>query len=188
MWLFLATEVLLFGGLLLAWLVCRHWHPSGFDSGGRETVLWIGTTNLALLITSSFVYSLGLGFIEEGQPRRLVQCCWITAGIGLLFLLLKLFEWHIDLSEHLFPAGPFKLQGAEAGGARLFWTFYFIATGLHAAHMMAGIGLVGWVGREAGKGAYSATWHTPVEVVGLYWGFVDIVWIVLYPMIYLMGR
>jgi len=188
MWLFLATEALLFGGLLLAWVVSRHWQQSSFDAGGRETVLWIGTINLALLITSSFVYSTGLGSIEGGQPRRLIQCCWMTAGIGLLFLLLKFYEWHIDLSEHLFPAGPFKLHGAEAGGARLFWTFYFVATGLHAAHMTAGIGLVLWVARQARRGAYSAAWHTTVEVVGLYWSFVDMVWIVLYPMIYLVGR
>jgi cytochrome c oxidase subunit 3 len=188
MWLFLATEALLFGGLLLAWVVSRHWQQSSFDAGGRETVLWIGTTNLALLITSSFVYSLGVGFIELNQPRRLIQCCWLTVGIGLVFLLLKFYEWHIDISEHLFPAGPFKLHGTEAGGARLFWTFYFVATGLHAAHMTVGIGLVGWVARQARRGAYSAAWHTPVEVVGLYWSFVDIVWIVLYPMIYLVGR
>jgi cytochrome c oxidase subunit III len=188
MWLFLVTEALLFGGLLLSWVVSRHWQPAGFDAGGRETVLWIGTTNLALLITSSFVYSAGLGFIELNQPRRLVQCCWLTIALGVAFLMLKLYEWHIDLSEHLFPAGPFKLHGAEADGARLFWSFYFVATGLHGLHMIVGIGLVGWIAHMARRQAYSAGWHTPVEVVGLYWSFVDIVWIVLYPMIYLVGR
>jgi len=188
MWLFLATEVLFFGGLLLGWMVSRHWQQAGFDAGGRETVLWIGTTNLVVLITSSFVYSAGLGFIEADQPRRLVQCCAVTIGLGTIFLALKLYEWHIDLSEHLFPAGPFKLHGSEADGARLFWSFYFVATGLHALHLTVGLGVLCWVIREARKGAYSAAWHTPVEVVGLYWSFVDIVWIVLYPMIYLVGR
>lgn len=188
MWLFLATEVLFFGGLLLAWMVSRHWQQAGFDAGARETVLWIGTTNLVVLITSSFVYSAGLGFIRLGQPRRLIQCCVVTAVLGTTFLVLKFYEWHIDLSEHLFPAGPFKLHGDEANGARIFWSFYFIATTLHALHLTTGIGLVCWIILRARKGAFSAAWHTSVEVVGLYWSFVDVVWIVLYPMIYLVGR
>lgn len=188
MWLFLATEVLFFGGLLLAWLFCRHWQQAGFDAGGRETVLSIGTINLILLITSSFIYSSGLNFVELNQPRRLAWCCWITAAIGLVFVILKLVEWRIDLADHLFPASAFKLHGPDEGGARMFWSFYFVATGLHALHMLVGIGLVAWVARKAQAGAFSADWHTPVEAVGLYWSFVDIVWITLYPMIYLIGR
>jgi len=188
MWLFLASEVLFFGGLIVAWMFCRHWQPDGFDAGARETVLWIGTINLILLVTSSFVYSTGVAFIEAGDVRRLVQCCLITACIGVLFLGLKFLEWYLDLSEHLFPAGPFKITGGEAGGARLFWSFYFVATGLHAVHMIVGIALVGWVAWQARHRTYSANWYTPVEAVGLYWSFVDIVWIVLYPVIYLVGR
>jgi cytochrome c oxidase subunit 3 len=188
MWLFLATEVLFFGGLILAWLFCRHWQQQGFDAGGRETVIGIGTANLALLVTGSFVYSAGLAWVRRGQSRRLTQCCWVTAAIGIVFLILKVAEWHVDLSEHLFPAGSFKIVGPDAGGARLFWSFYFVATGLHAMHMLAGIGLIVWVALLARRHAFSANWYTPVEVVGLYWSFVDIVWMVLYPLIYLIGR
>jgi cytochrome c oxidase subunit III len=189
MWLFLATEVLFFGGLVFAWIFCRHWQQAGFDAGGRETVLAIGTINLALLLTSSFIYSSGLIFIELDQPRRLLQCCLATGGIGLIFLVLKIVEWRIDIGEHLFPAmADFKITGAEEGGARLFWSFYFVATALHALHMTVGIIAVGWVAVQARAGRFSSAWHTPVEVVGLYWSFVDIVWIVLYPLIYLVGR
>jgi cytochrome c oxidase subunit 3 len=188
MWLFLASEVLFFGGLLVVWMFCRHWQMAGFDAGARETVLWIGTLNLLVLVTSSLIYSSGLAFIEVGDVRRLMQCCLATVGLGLVFLLLKFYEWHIDISEHLFPAGPFKLTGAEAGGARLFWSLYFVATALHAAHMIVGVGLVAWVALKARRGDFSDGWYTPVEVVGLYWSFVDIVWIVLYPVIYLVGR
>lgn len=188
MWLFLATEVLFFGGLILTWVFCRHWQPEGFDAGSRETVLWIGTTNLALLLTSSMVYSLGLVSIELGNIRRLIWSCLITAGIGVVFLGLKILEWGIDLDEHLFPAGQFKLHGAEDNGGRLFWTFYFVGTGLHAIHMLVGIGLVLWIALQARRGAFSASWHTPVQVVGLYWSFVDMVWVTLYPLIYLIGR
>lgn len=189
MWLFLATEVLFFGGLVLAWIFCRHWQQAAFDAGGRETVIAIGTANLALLLTSSFVYTCGLMFIEMDQPRRLMQCSLVAAGLGLGFLVLKGWEWLIDIHEHLFPAmANFKITGADAGGARLFWSFYWVATSLHALHMIVGIAAVCWIAAQARAGRLSAAWHTPVEVIGLYWSFVDIVWIVLYPLIYLVGR
>jgi cytochrome c oxidase subunit III len=188
MWLFLASEVLFFGGLILTWMFCRHWQLAGFDAGARETVLWIGTTNLVLLVTSSFVYSTGLAFAEARNTRRLIQCCLVTMALGTLFLLLKFYEWRIDLSEDLFPSGNFKVTGPDAGGARMFWSFYFVSTALHALHMIIGVGLVGWVAVEARRGAFADGWSTPIEVVGLYWSFVDIVWIVLYPIIYLVGR
>jgi cytochrome c oxidase subunit 3 len=189
MWLFLATEVLFFGGLILGWIYCRHWQQAGFDEGGRETVLWIGTVNLILLVTSSAIYSAGLAFIELGNVRRLIACCWITAGIGILFLILKITEWEIDISEHLFPSmADFKITGEEEGGARMFWSFYFISTALHAVHMAAGVGVVSWIALRARRKEFSAAWYTPVEVTGLYWSFVDIVWMVLYPLIYLIGR
>jgi len=189
MWLFLATEVLFFGGLVLAWMVCRHWQQAGFDAGARETVLVIGTVNLFLLLTSSLVYSSGLIFIEMDQPRRLLQCCVITACIGVTFLVLKIIEWIIDIHNHLFPSmTDFKITGPDASGARLFWSFYFVATGLHALHLVVGIVAVCWIAAQARAGRFSARWNTPVEVVGLYWSFVDIVWIVLFPLIYLIGR
>ena len=189
MWLFLATEVLFFGGLVLAWMFCRHWQEAGFDAGGRETVLTIGTINLVLLLTSSFVYTSGFVFIEMDQPRRLVQCSVATASLGAAFLVLKILEWAIDIHEHLFPSmAGFKITGVDEGGARLFWSFYFVATSLHALHMIIGIGAVCWIAMQAHAGRFSAKWDTPVEVVGLYWSFVDIVWIVLYPLIYLVGR
>jgi cytochrome c oxidase subunit III len=189
MWLFLATEALFFGGLLLAWMFCRHWQQAGFDAGSRESVLAIGTTNLVLLLTSSFAYTAGLVFIELDQPRRLVQCCVLTASLGVTFLLLKVWEWLIDIHQHLFPSiVDFKVTGPAEGGARLFWSFYFVATSLHAVHMIVGVGAVCWITAQARAGRFSARWATPVEVVGLYWSFVDIVWIVLYPLIYLVGR
>lgn len=189
MWLFLATEVLFFGGLVLAWMFCRHWQMAGFDAGAKESVIAIGTANLVLLLTSSVAYTSGLIFIQQNQPRRLIQCCVATAGLGLTFLVLKIVEWIIDIHEHLFPSmADFRIKGAAEGGARLFWSFYFVATSLHALHMIVGIGAVAWIAIQARKGRFSAAWHTPVEVVGLYWSFVDIVWIVLYPLIYLIGR
>jgi cytochrome c oxidase subunit 3 len=190
MWLFLATEVLFFGGLILCWIYSRHWNPSGFDAGARETELWIGTLNTAILITSSLVYAMGLAFIRVGNTRRLIQCCVVTLALGLVFLALKFgLEWRDDFAHHLFPAAAdFKITGAQAGGARLFYVFYFISTGLHGLHMLIGVALLMWIIRRARRGEFSALYHTPVHVVGLYWSFVDIVWITLYPLIYLVGR
>lgn len=190
MWLFLATEVLFFGGLVLAWIYCRHWNQAGFDAGGRETELWIGTLNTAILVTSSFVYATGLAFIRAGSTRGLLICCGIVLLLGLAFLLLKFgLEWTDDFHNHVFPTiADFKIKGEEQGGARLFFVFYFLSTGLHGVHMTVGVGLVTWLVLRAWRGEFSPAYHTPVHVVGLYWSFVDIVWITLYPLIYLIGR
>jgi len=190
MWLFLATEVLLFGGLILSWIYSRHWNQIGFDAGARETVLWIGTLNTAILVTSSFVYAAGVAFIRMGNTRRLIQCCLLALLLGVAFLALKFgLEWRDDFANHLFPtAQDFKIAGPEEGGARLFYVFYFIGTALHGVHMIVGMALVSWVILRARRGEFSPGYYTPVHTVGLYWSFVDIVWLTLYPLIYLIGR
>jgi cytochrome c oxidase subunit 3 len=190
MWLFLATEVLLFGGLILCFIFARHFNAPGFDAGARETELWIGTLNTALLVTSSASYAAALACIRVGNRRGLIACLGVTLALGLAFLALKFgLEWHDDFAKHLFPASTdFKIQGAEQGGARLFYVFYFISTGLHGVHMLIGVGLVVWIMRRAFRGAFSPLYYTPVHVVGLYWSFVDVVWLTLYPLIYLIGR
>jgi cytochrome c oxidase subunit 3 len=189
MWLFLATEMLFFGALLLTWIYSRHWNQAGFDAGAQRTDLTIGTINTVILIASSFVYSAGVAFIEAGNTRRLIQCCAIAWGLGFAFLILKFgIEWHEDFHKHLFPGPGFAINGPLAGGARLFFVFYFVGTALHGLHMLGGLVLVGWIIRRARTGEFSALYNTPVIVVGLYWSFVDIVWIVLYPLIYLIGR
>ena len=189
MWLFLATEILFFGVLFLSWIYSRHWNPEGFDIGARQTDLAIGTINTVILVTSGLVYSAGIIFIEAGNSRRLVRCCAIAWALGFAFLILKFgIEWHEDFSKHLFPGAGFAINGLPGGGARLFFVFYFMSTALHGVHMIGGLVLVGWIIRRARAGEFSALNTTPVAVVGLYWSFVDIVWIVLYPLIYLVGR
>lgn len=189
MWLFLATEVLFFGALLLSWIYCRHWNQEGFDAGAQQTQLAIGTINTVILVTSSLVYSAGLAFIEAGNIRRFIQCCAIAMALGIAFLILKFgIEWHRDFAQHLFPGQDFAISGPLGDGARLFFVFYFVSTALHGLHMIGGLFLVGWIVLRARRGEFSPRYFTPVVVVGLYWSFVDIVWIVLYPLIYLVGR
>jgi cytochrome c oxidase subunit 3 len=188
MWLFLATEVLFFGVLFLSWIYCRHWNPLGFDAGALKTNLTIGTINTVLLITSSFVYSAGVAFIEAGSSRKLIWCCAIAWLLGSAFLFLKFgIEWTGDLSEHLFPGGNFSIHGPLGNGARLFFVFYFFGTAIHGLHIVVGLFFVGWIIVRAWHEDFSPRYYTPVTVVGLYWSFVDTVWLILYPLIYLVG-
>lgn len=189
MWLFLATEVLFFGALFLTWIYSRHWNQAGFDAGAQQTELAIGTINTVILVVSSFVYSAGVAFIETGNGRRLIQCCAAAWLLGVAFLILKFgIEWRDDFAKHLFPGTGFALNGPLSGGAQIFFVFYFLGTALHGLHMIGGLALVGWIILRASRGEFSPAFYTPVVVVGLYWSFVDMVWIVLYPMIYLVGR
>lgn len=188
MWLFLATEVLFFGALFLSWLVSRHFHPQGFADAARHTEILIGSLNTALLVTSSFAFSSGVGFIERGDVRSMVRACLVTALLGIAFIVLKGLEWHDDFSEHLVPGPGFAVTGVDTGGAEIFFCFYFLATAVHAVHMLVGLGLIAWLLLRARRGAFSADSHTPVEVVSLYWSFVDVIWLILYPLIYLVGR
>lgn len=190
MWLFVASESLFFGGLFLAWVYCRHWAQTGFDEAAKDTTLWIGTVNTIILITSSFVYATGVAFIRVGNVRRLVQCCALTLALGLAFVCLKFgLEWVDDIQKHTFFAdAAFKYTGLEARGARLFYVFYFVSTALHGLHLLVGLVLIAIIIWRARHGAFSRQSHSAVEITGIYWSFVDLIWIVLYPLIYLIGR
>jgi cytochrome c oxidase subunit 3 len=189
MWLFLASEMLFFGALFLSWIFCRHWQQAGFDVGARQTEFVLGTINSVILVTSSVTYTAGTLCIEAGNSRGLIRFCALTGLLGLAFLAVKFgIEWHEDFAKHLLPGDAFAVHGSARAGAQLFFVFYFISTGLHGLHMLIGLGLLAWIIRRAGRGDFSAGYWTPVAVVGLYWSFVDMVWIVLYPLIYLIGR
>ena len=187
MWLFLATELLFFGGLFFFYLILRVQHPVGVAVASHHTELMLGTVNTALLLTSSAVLTYGLGGIRRGQEWHLTRAAIVTALFGTAFVVLKIYEWQKDFADHLFPGPHFAIAGPDGGGAQLFWCFYFIATGLHLLHMIVGIALLTWIAVAARQGRFSSQYHTPAEIVGLYWSFVDMVWLCLYPMIYLAG-
>jgi cytochrome c oxidase subunit III len=142
-----------------------------------------------ILLTGSLAYSAGVAFIEAGNTRRLIQCCAVAWLLGLAFMILKFgVEWRDDFSKHLFPGPGFATNGTLGGGARIFFVFYFLGTAIHGLHLMVGLILVGWIILFARREEFSPLYYTPVSVVGIYWSFVDVVWIVLYPLIYLVGR
>ena len=188
MWLFLATEVLFFGALLFAWMIYRAWHPSGFAEAACRTDITIGTINTILLLTSSFTFTAGLLAAEAGNMKGFVRGAGAAIGLGLGFIGLKAVEYHNDFTEHLVPGAGFAIAGPDRHGAELFYLFYYTATGVHLAHLAIGIGLVAYLLGRARLGTIGRGRTSPIEVVGLYWSFVDIVWLLLYPLIYLGGR
>ena len=187
MWLFLATEMMFFGPLFLAWIYCRHAGPAAFDAGAKQTDLFIGTLNTALLITSSLAYSFGVALIGAERRRAMILCLIIAWLLGGAFLMLKFaVEWPLDFERGLFPGAGFALAPPDRNGAQLFFVFYFFTTAIHGLHVIVGLGLVAWIILRARE--FTSSRHTAVLVVGLYWSFVDMVWIILYPLIYLIGR
>ncbi|PTY06935.1 cytochrome oxidase subunit III [Opitutaceae bacterium EW11] len=186
MWTFLATEILFFGGLFTGYTVLRWAHPHAFAEGSRHLEFWIGTANTAVLLTSSLFVALADLAIKR-DDRRAARRHLVAAGLlGAAFLGLKGFEYFQKFQEHLVPGSGFDAHGAQPA-LQLFFFLYFLMTGLHALHMLFGLGAIGWLLRQIGRGAVSRERPDAVAIVGLYWHFVDCVWIFLYPLLYLIG-
>jgi cytochrome c oxidase subunit 3 len=187
-WGFLATEVLFFGGLILAYCVYRYGYPAAFAEAARHTKIVIGAANTAVLLTSSFLVAWAVLTARAGQGRLAARLLGFAGMLGLLFLVLKGYEYVREYRDHLVPGMDFQFAPDHLGGASLFFIFYFAATGLHALHVAIGIVILFLIARRAQHGAYSARYHAPLTVAGLYWHFVDVVWIFLFALIYLPGR
>lgn len=188
MWAFLATEVLFFGGLILAYSVYRYNFPADFAEAGRHTKIVIGTLNTAVLLTSSFLVAWAVAGARMGAGRLAALLLASAALLGIVFLGLKGFEYREEYRERLVPAVNFAFDDTHFRGAALFFTFYFVATGLHALHVLIGVVVLAVIAWKASGGRYSVRYHTPLTVAGLYWHFVDMVWVVLFALIYLLGR
>jgi cytochrome c oxidase subunit III len=188
MWVFLATEVLFFGGLFATYLVYRHWYPEAFTAGSRGLLVWAGTTNTAVLITSSLTMALAVQAARMGQRRALMIFLVLTMALGCVFLGIKAFEYYTEYTEHHVPGPGFQFEAEQLRHAQIFFSLYFVMTGLHAAHMIIGIGVMAVMLWWSYRGIITEAYSNPIEVSGLYWHFVDIVWIFLFPLLYLVGR
>jgi cytochrome c oxidase subunit 3 len=188
MWVFIGTEVLFFGGLILAYFVYRLGDPDGFQAAARHTRIVLGTVNTAVLLTSSFLVAWAVTAARLREARLAAVLLWSAALLGLLFLGLKGFEYRFEYDEHLLPGLGFAFDGEKVHAAFLFFSFYFVATGLHALHVAIGIVVLAIIGIRAERNAYSDRYHAPITVAGLYWHCVDVVWIFLFALIYLPGR
>ena len=186
MWAFLATEVLFFGALVAAYSNYRIWFGGEFIAAAKLTKVWFGTVNTAVLLTSSACMAMAVTTYETGSRRKPVLWLAATALLGFAFIAIKSVEYWLEYQEHLVPGLNFDLS-AHGGVAEIFFMFYFCATGLHALHLFIGISMVAWLAFWIRTGRIDRTGST-VRLVGLYWHFVDIVWIFLFPLIYLAGR
>jgi cytochrome c oxidase subunit 3 len=194
MWVFLVTEVMFFGGLFLAYFIYRQAYPAAFASASNNTDLWIGAANTTVLICSSLTMALAVHFASLGKKSLIVLFLVLTLVLGGTFLGVKAYEYHDKYVRHEIPGHNFDCRTeagqpcADAAHTPLFFSLYFGMTGLHATHMIVGVVIILILINQARKGAYGPGYHTPVELFGLYWHFVDIVWIFLFPLLYLIDR
>ncbi len=188
MWLFLATEVMFFGGVFAGYTVYRGMYLAAFEAGSHLLNIQLGAFNTIVLLCSSLTMALGVRAASLGRRRDLVIFLLATIALGLTFVGVKLvFEWYHDYESGLAPGVNWTLEGAHARGAQLFFVFYFTLTGIHALHMVIGIGVLSVLTAMAARGRFTPGNPNAVEMAGLYWHFVDIVWIFLFPLLYLIG-
>lgn len=187
MWTFLATELLLFGGLFVGYLAYRQAYSEAFYEAAGHLYLSLGTINTAVLLGSSLMVALAVHAAEHGRSRATAVWLRAAVGLGAVFLAIKGVEYYLEYREHLVPWLDFRFEGANPEHAKLFFILYFFMTGLHALHMIIGMGVLLVIAFLARTGRFSARYHTPVENAGLYWHFVDIVWVFLYPTFYLVN-
>ena len=187
MWIFLASEIMMFGGLFMAYTVYRLSHPQGFITGSAGMDIVLGSINTALLLTSSLMLAFAEHSSQAGNQRLLAFFLIVTMAIGLVFLGIKFTEYHEHFLEHKAPGFWFQDSSPYASSVQMFFVFYFIMTGLHAIHMIIGLGILSVLLFRTLLGRFTAEYHTPIMFGGLYWHFVDIIWIFLYAIFYLPG-
>jgi cytochrome c oxidase subunit 3 len=188
MWIFLATEVLFFGGMFLGYAVYRGMYHGTFAAASRHLDVVLGTLNTAVLLCSSLTMAMGVHAAQLNDRRKLVFFLLVTMLLGLAFLGVKGYEYHHKFEEGLIPGPRLNWPGPDAPHASMFFLFYFVMTGMHAVHMIIGVGVMAVLAIMSARHKVTSIYYTPVEVAGLYWHFVDIVWVFLFPLLYLVDR
>lgn len=188
MWVFLATEVLFFGGLFLAYTVYRYLYPVTFAAASRHTEVILGGANTAILLVSSALMAVAVRASLLGQRKHLIWLLLATAFLGIIFMGIKGFEYQTDFTDHLVPGAAFRWHEANPNAAEIFFWLYFAMTGLHAIHVTVGIFVMLVLALLAARRKFDGGNYMPIEVAGLYWHFVDIVWVFLFPLLYLAGH
>lgn len=187
MWVFLATELMFFGVLFGSYIVLRTLYPQGFAEASRHTYVLLGTLNTAILLTSSLTMAMAVNANQNGARRATMNYLITTLELGLIFMVIKFLEYFYDYSEQLVPGIHFAYSGIHAHAVELFFYLYFVMTGFHALHLLIGIVLLAvlvWLIRQRPMAENASM----IEVGGLYWHLIDLIWIFLYPMLYLIAR
>jgi len=187
MWLFLVTEVLMFGGLFVAYGIFRGLYPGMFHEAHEMLNVQLGALNTVVLITSSLTMALAVNATQTGKRERALWCLGLTFILACCFLVVKYVEYTHKFHDGLLPGAFFTNTELKDPKAPLFFSLYFLMTGLHGIHVLLGMGVISWLLIRTKRREFSPEFYTPVELVGFYWHFVDLVWIYLFPLLYLVG-
>lgn len=186
-WLFLVTEIMMFGGLFVAYALYRGMYPDMFHEASHHLNKVMGGINTVVLICSSLSMALAIAMVQRNQTKKAVALLLSTIAFAGVFLVIKYFEYSHKIHEGLLPGAFFTNKEITHPKADLFFSLYFIMTGIHGLHVIIGIGLITWVLIRARRNEFNSSYYTPVEMVGLYWHLVDLIWIYLFPLMYLIG-
>lgn len=186
MWIFLATEILMFGGLFVAYIIYRAWYPELYLEASKELDTFWGAVNTFVLIGSSLTVAMAIRSAQMNQIKGIIYNLYITVGLALTFMVIKFFEYTHKFEKGIFPGKYYAYDGLEHEKANIFFSIYYLMTGLHGIHVTIGIGLMIWLIYKAKKNVLHSGYYTPVEITGLYWHLVDIIWIFLFPLLYLI--
>jgi len=186
MWLFLITEILLFSGMFVAYAVYRIWYPETYAEAATELNPWLGGLNTLVLLTSSLTVALSINCAMRDDRSGIVRNLILTVALAGVFMVVKYFEYSHKFHLGIFPGGNYTFEGLEAAHVPIFFSIYFVMTGIHGVHVLVGMGLLSWLAVRAHRGDFNSEYYTPVELSGLYWHLVDIIWIFLFPLLYLI--
>lgn len=186
-WLFLCSEILMFGGLFAAYFIYHNMYPAVFHAGSHHLDWKLGALNTVVLLTSSLTMALGVHYCQTNNRKMAVMNLSATIVCGALFMIVKYMEYSHKIHEGLLPGLWFRGDNEGISNIGLYFSFYFMMTGLHGIHVLAGMALIGWVLVRTMKDEFSGKYYTPVEGVGLFWHLVDLIWIFLFPLLYLVG-
>lgn len=187
MWIFLLTEILLFGGLFVAYSIFRAWYPETFYNAHTHLNVTLGALNTVVLIVSSITMALAIRSMQLGMKRATLINLSITLGLALAFLVVKYFEYSHKFHLGQLPGKFYTFEGIDGTNPHIFFSLYFLMTGLHGIHILGGMATIGWLILRTNRGHFSPEYYTPIELTGLYWHLVDLIWIFLFPLLYLIG-
>jgi len=186
-WLFLVTEILLFGGLFVAYIVYRALYPEMFHEASQFLNRPMGALNTLVLICSSFTMAMAVNKVQHNRSKEATRLLVITLIFAATFMVVKYFEYTHKFHAGLLPGIHFSFDNIAHPRAPLFFSLYFMMTGLHGLHVLIGMGLITWVLVRNLRGDFNENYSTPVEMTGIYWHLVDLIWIYLFPLMYLIG-
>jgi cytochrome c oxidase subunit III len=187
MWLFLLTEMLLFGGLFAAYSIYRAWNPEMFYEAHKQLNLHLGMINTIVLISSSVTMALAIRSTQLGDRQLTVRYLIATLLLAAVFLVIKYLEYHHKFELGQLPGKYYTFTGLQGSNPHIFFSIYFMMTGLHGIHVIGGMGVIGWMLYRTLRNQFSPAYYTPLEMTGLYWHLVDLIWIFLFPLLYLIG-